>query len=111
MAVEDVIYGFLSQDEPISAIAPNHTLLVDSLSKRVAPGLTLGFVAAPIAWADRMVAAVRSGSWAATGLPLACALQVMASPIAGKLVAGKQADARERQLILNQVSLPSSLGH
>ncbi|WP_341992786.1 PLP-dependent aminotransferase family protein [Azorhizobium sp. AG788] len=109
MAVEDVIYGFLSQDEPISALAPDHTLLVDSLSKRVAPGLTLGFVAAPAAWAERMATAVRSGSWAATGLPLACALQVMAHPIAGKLIEGKRADARERQIILSQIFAPETL--
>lgn len=109
MAVEDVIYGFLSQDEPISAIAPNHTLLVDSLSKRVAPGLTLGFVAGPVTWADRLTTAVRSGAWAATGIPLACALQVMASPVTGRLVEGKRADARERQAILAQVFPPECL--
>ena len=109
MAVEDVIYGFLSEDEPISAAAPNHTLLVDSLSKRIAPGLTLGFVAGPAAWSSRLTSAVRSGAWATTGIPLACALQVMASPVVARLVAGKQADARERQGILTQIFPASSL--
>ncbi len=103
MAVEDVIYGFLSEDEPISALAPAQTLLVDSLSKRVAPGLTLGFVAGPAAWADRLVAAVRSGAWAATGLPLACALQVMRDGTAARLAHDKRADALARQAILRSV--------
>ncbi|WP_051356614.1 PLP-dependent aminotransferase family protein [Azorhizobium doebereinerae] len=103
MAVEDVIYGFLAEEEPLAALAPAHTLLVDSLSKRVAPGLTIGLVAGPAAWAERMVAAVRAGAWAATGLPLAAALQIMTDGIAGRLTTAKQADARERQAILREV--------
>ncbi len=109
MAIEDVIYGFLSQDEPISAAAPDHTLMVDSLSKRIAPGLTLGFVAGPAAWADRLAAAVRSGAWAATGIPLACALQVMASPLTARLVEAKRVDARDRQAILTEIFAAASL--
>ncbi|GGF81320.1 GntR family transcriptional regulator [Azorhizobium oxalatiphilum] len=102
-AVEDVIYGFLSEEAPLAAIAPEHTLLVDSLSKRVAPGLTLGFLSGPPAWSARLVSAVRTGAWAATGLPLAAALQVMTDGVAARLVAGKQKDAAERQSLLRTV--------
>lgn len=103
MAMEDVVYGFLSEDEPLAAAAPDHVLLVDSLSKRVAPGLTLGFIAAPPAWSDRLVACVRSGAWAAIGLPVFLAAQVMADGLAGRLVKAKQADARERQALLRSI--------
>ncbi|MGU3494396.1 PLP-dependent aminotransferase family protein [Xanthobacteraceae bacterium A53D] len=100
MAVEDVIYGFLADAPPLAASAPDHTLLVDSLSKRVAPGLTLGFVAGPPSWSGRLVSAVRSGAWATTGLSLSAALHVMADGIIDRLVAGKQVDARNRQALL-----------
>ncbi|WP_163593376.1 aminotransferase class I/II-fold pyridoxal phosphate-dependent enzyme, partial [Klebsiella variicola] len=49
-AIEDAIYAFLVDDAPLAALAPDHVVLVDSLSKRVAPGLTLGFIAAPQRW-------------------------------------------------------------
>jgi len=103
IAVEDVIYGFLCDDVPLSARAPDHVLLVDSLSKRVAPGLTLGFIAGPPAWSERLVAAVRSGAWAVMGLPLAMGLHIMAEGIVARLVAAKRADAQARQAIARSV--------
>ena len=109
MVVEDQIYGFLADDPPLCSLAPDHTLLVDSLSKRVSPGLTLGFIAGPAAWNRRMVAAVRSGAWAVSAFPLTLALQVMSDGLAARLVAGKRADARARQAILREVFDPSMI--
>ncbi|MFG1398853.1 aminotransferase-like domain-containing protein [Roseixanthobacter pseudopolyaromaticivorans] len=103
MAVEDVIYGFLCDDAPLSARAPDHVLLVDSLSKQVAPGLTLGFIAAPPAWSERLVAAVRAGAWAVTGLSLAQGLHIMAEGVVARLVAAKRADGQARQAIVRGV--------
>ncbi|OYY61759.1 MAG: hypothetical protein B7Y61_22645 [Rhizobiales bacterium 35-66-30] len=103
MAVEDVIYGFLCDDAPLSARAPDHVLLVDSLSKRVAPGLTLGFIAGPPGWSERLVAAVRSGTWAVMGLPLAMGLHIMDEGVVARLVAAKRADAKARQAIARSV--------
>ncbi|MFG1461673.1 PLP-dependent aminotransferase family protein [Xanthobacter sp. DSM 24535] len=103
MAVEDVIYGFLCDDEPLCVRAPDHVLLVDSLSKRVAPGLTLGFIAGPPAWSERLVAAVRSGAWAVMGLPLAMGLHIMGEGIVTRLVKAKRADAQVRQAIARSV--------
>ena len=109
MVVEDQIYGFLAEDPPLCTLAPDHTLLVDSLSKRVSPGLTLGFIAGPAAWSGRMVAAVRSGAWAVSAFPLTLGLQVMADGLATRLVAGKRADALVRQAILRDVFDPSMI--
>jgi DNA-binding transcriptional MocR family regulator len=40
-AIEDTIWAFLREGPPpLAALAPDHTILVDSLSKRLAPGLT-----------------------------------------------------------------------
>ena len=40
-AVEDAIYSFLVDEEPLAALAPDQVVLIDSFSKRVAPGLGL----------------------------------------------------------------------
>jgi DNA-binding transcriptional MocR family regulator len=62
VAVEDAIYAFLADEPPLAALAPAQTVVVDSLSKRLAPGLTLGLVAAPPALVDGIAAAVRSNA-------------------------------------------------
>ena len=60
-AIEDTVYGFLSDAAPIAALAPARTILVDSLSKRVMPGLTIGLIASPPDLVDRLAASVRQG--------------------------------------------------
>src|SRR3954469_16921985 len=45
--IEDRVYGFLSDEAPIAAMAPDRCVVLDSLSKKVAPGLALGFIVAP----------------------------------------------------------------
>jgi DNA-binding transcriptional MocR family regulator len=65
--IEDNIYAFLRDDlPPLAAFAPRRTVLVDSLSKRLAPGLTLGFAVSPEGFGDRVAAATRSGTWSAS---------------------------------------------
>ncbi|MFX6258802.1 hypothetical protein ABTF80_22355, partial [Acinetobacter baumannii] len=74
VAIEDGIYSFLAGEAPLAASAPERVIMVDSLSKRIAPGLTLGLMAGCAAVGGRLAAAVRSGTWAAAGLPLAIGL-------------------------------------
>jgi aspartate/methionine/tyrosine aminotransferase len=45
-AIEDAVYGFLHDEPPLASLAPDHTVLVESLSKRLAPGLSVGFAVA-----------------------------------------------------------------
>ncbi|WP_312877835.1 aminotransferase-like domain-containing protein, partial [Lentzea indica] len=63
--IEDGVYTFLCDEPPLAALAPDRTVLVDSLSKRIAPGLTLGFVVPPARLADQIATAVRGGGWTA----------------------------------------------
>ena len=99
IAVEDRIYSFLADEEPLASLAPENTILVDSLSKRLAPGLTIGFVVAPFNLIDRIAGAIRSGGWSAAGLPLSASLQLMADGTLSRLVVAKRKDAAERQEI------------
>jgi DNA-binding transcriptional MocR family regulator len=99
IAIEDAIYSFLADEEPLAALAPDHAILVDSLSKRLAPGLTLGFVVSPVHLTDIVASGIRSGAWSAAGFPLFAALQLMADGTISRIVAAKRKDAAERQEI------------
>jgi DNA-binding transcriptional MocR family regulator len=97
-AIEDAVYSFLRDDPaPLAAHAADRTIFVDSLSKRVAPGLTAGFAVVPARLADAMAGGIRSGAWAAGGFGLAAAAHWFADGTAEALTAAKRADAAARQ--------------
>jgi DNA-binding transcriptional MocR family regulator len=100
--IEDAVYSFLADEVPMAALAPDRVLLIDSLSKRIAPGLTLGMAACPSGLTSRVAAAIRSGAWAASGYPLAVGVQWMANGTASRLVAAKRVDASDRHAIALQ---------
>ena len=81
----------------MAALAPDRVILIDSLSKRLAPGLSLGFVAAPSGLVQRLGAAIRTGAWTASGLPLAMALHLIDDGTARRIETAKRADATARQ--------------
>jgi DNA-binding transcriptional MocR family regulator len=103
VAIEDSIYGFLNDAPPLASFAPERVILLDSLSKRVAPGLTLGIIAGPIALRDRIAACVRSGGWGATGLPFHIGAQMMENGEASRIGQAKRADAAERQRLARTI--------
>ncbi|MGE0866874.1 MAG: PLP-dependent aminotransferase family protein [Vicinamibacterales bacterium] len=101
VAIEDLVYAFLAGDEPpLAAGAPDHAVVVDSLSKRIAPGISIGYVAAPIALAPSIASAVRAGAWAASGLSMQLCLRWIADGTAATLSAAKRRDAATRQRLL-----------
>ncbi len=96
--VEDTVYAFLRDGPPpLAAWAPDHVLLVDGLSKRLAPGLSVGVVVPPPAHAPAVRAALRSGGWTAQGVALHAATRVMADGTLARIEAAKRADAGRRQ--------------
>ncbi|WP_435216302.1 PLP-dependent aminotransferase family protein [Streptomyces sp. bgisy034] len=98
--VEDRIWSFLTDDDPLAAHAPGLTHVVDGLSKRVAPGLTVGFVAVPEGRAEAVAAAVRSGGWSAGRFALEAAVRWIEEGTVRRLVAAKRADAARRQRVV-----------
>ncbi|GAA5020514.1 PLP-dependent aminotransferase family protein [Kitasatospora paranensis] len=98
--VEDAIWSFLQPGTPpLAALAPERCILVDSLSKRLAPGLTTGFAVVPAALRDSVTAALRSGGWTPSGFALEAAVRWIADGTVGTVQAAKRADATERQLL------------
>ncbi|WP_407690761.1 aminotransferase-like domain-containing protein [Saccharothrix syringae] len=98
--VEDSTYAFLGPDLP--PLAPERTTVVDSLSKRLAPGLTLGFAVPPPHLVDRVAAAARSGAWAAGGFALAAATRWLEDGTVASIVDRKRALAGRRQQLARE---------
>ncbi|MFD3621304.1 PLP-dependent aminotransferase family protein [Streptomyces sp. NPDC058676] len=102
--VEDRIWSFLADDliTPLAVHAPALTHVVDGLSKRVAPGLTVGFLVVPPHRVDAVAAAVRSGGWSAGRFALEAGVRWIGDGTVARLVAAKRADAGRRQQILEE---------
>ncbi|ROT31284.1 PLP-dependent aminotransferase family protein [Micromonospora sp. HM5-17] len=96
--VEDAVWSFLTDaPAPLAALAPSRTVLVDSLSKRLAPGLTVGVVAAPPRLTERLATAIRSGAWTTTRFGLDATVRWIGDGTVAAVAAGKRRDARGRQ--------------
>ncbi|MGW1177656.1 aminotransferase-like domain-containing protein [Kitasatospora sp. NPDC002543] len=103
-AVEDAVWSFLRPGSvPLAALAPERTVLVDSLSKRLAPGLTTGFAVAPAALRERVAGALRSGGWTPSGFALEAAVRWIGDGTLAAVEAAKRADAAARQLLAREV--------
>ncbi|WP_328830479.1 PLP-dependent aminotransferase family protein [Streptomyces sp. NBC_00252] len=100
--VEDRIWSFLHPDSPapLAAHAPDLVHAVDGLSKRVAPGLTVGFVVVPEERVDEVAGAIRSGGWSAGRFALEAGVRWMTDGTVARLVEAKRADAGARQRLV-----------
>src|SRR4051812_4424964 len=97
--IEDTVYGFLDNEAPLAALAPDRCVVLDSLSKKVSPGLALGFIVPPPHLRESIMSSVRSGGWTASGFAFAAAQRMMADGTAAELVRLKRIDAQRRQNI------------
>ncbi|MFF1480352.1 PLP-dependent aminotransferase family protein [Streptomyces sp. NPDC058301] len=104
-AVEDTTWAFLAADRPgtpapLAAYAPERTILVDSLSKRLAPGLTVGFLSVPEAYGEEAARALRSGAWTAGRFNLEAAVRWVEDGTVEAVTAAKRAEAAVRQALV-----------
>jgi DNA-binding transcriptional MocR family regulator len=95
--IEDTVYGFLDDEPPLAALAPDRCIVLDSLSKKVAPGLALGFIVPPPRLRESIMASVRSGGWTASGYAFAAGQRLMDDGTAAELSRLKRIDAARRQ--------------
>jgi len=95
--IEDNVYGFFDDQPPLAALAPDSCIVIDSLSKRVAPGLTVGFIVPPQRLRESVMASVRSGGWTASGFAFAAAQRMMGDGTVAELTRLRRLDARTRQ--------------
>ncbi|MEV4318948.1 PLP-dependent aminotransferase family protein [Actinocrispum sp. NPDC049592] len=105
-AIEDSIYSFLA---PVAPVAPSRSIVVDSLSKRLAAGLSVGFLSAPPELVDRVASAVRSGGWGAQSFAVAAMEAWVGDGVVARVEEEKRADALARQA-LARARIPGLLG-
>lgn len=117
LLIEDAAYAYLVRDAPppLAEIAPERTVHVSGLSKSVATGLRIGFVAAPARLVPAMERAIRATTWNTPALITAIACRWLDDGTVAALEDAKRRDATARQAIarevlhdLSYVSHPSS---
>ncbi|TGA85742.1 PLP-dependent aminotransferase family protein [Streptomyces sp. MZ04] len=103
-AIEDTTWAFLAEDAPapLAAYAPDRTVLVDSLSKRLAPGLTVGMLTAPPGHLDVLARTLRSGAWTAGGVNLEAAVRWCGDGTVESVVAAKRVDVGVRHGVVRE---------
>ena len=95
--IEDTVYGFLEDETPLAALAPDNCITLDSLSKKVAAGLALGFIVSPPHLRESVMGSVHSGGWTASGFALAAGQRLMEDGTVSELSRLKRIDAAQRQ--------------
>lgn len=105
LIIEDAAYAFLAEDPPVplAALAPETTVYVSGLSKSVATGLRVGFVAAPAEWVPKLERAIRSTTWNTPGVMTAIACGWLDDGTVTRLESEKRRDAKIRQAIAADV--------
>ncbi|MFI6152668.1 PLP-dependent aminotransferase family protein [Kitasatospora sp. NPDC051170] len=96
--VEDAVWSFLCLGvDAFASYAPERTVLVDSLTKRLGAGLSVGFAVAPQGVRERMAGALRSAGATPSGFALEAAVRWIGDGTVAAVAAAKQADAVARQ--------------
>jgi DNA-binding transcriptional MocR family regulator len=97
--IEDAAYAFLAEGAPppLTALAPETTVYVSSLSKSVATGLRVGFVCAPREWVPKLERAIRATTWNTPATMTAIACGWLEDGTVARLEDDKRRDATLRQ--------------
>ncbi len=105
LIIEDAAYAFHAEDPPVplAAIAPESTVYVSGISKSIATGLRVGFIAAPSQWVPVMERAIRATTWNTPGLMTAMACKWIEDGTVKRLEAEKRQDAMARQAMARNI--------
>jgi len=103
--IEDAAYAFLAEDAPppLAELAPERTVYISGLSKSVATGLRVGFVAVPLQWVHALERTIMATVWNAPGVMTAIAIAWIEDGTVLQLEAQKREDARARQVLVEEV--------
>ena len=117
LIIEDAAYAYLVTDAPppLAELAPERTVYISGLSKSVATGLRVGFIAAPTRLIAQLERIIRATAWNTAGILTAIATAWLDDGTVAKLEAEKRRDARSRQTLavkllkdVEHISHPSS---
>jgi DNA-binding transcriptional MocR family regulator len=117
LIIEDASYAYLADNPPapLAAFAPDITVYVCGLSKSIAAGLRVGYLAAPAPLVPALERAIRATTWNTPALAVTIACRWLNDGTVDQLEAEKRSDARTRQAVaraalagLPQASYPAS---
>ncbi|MEB0226075.1 PLP-dependent aminotransferase family protein [Pseudomonas sp. 10S4] len=105
LIIEDAAYAFLAEapPPPLAELAPERTVYVTGLSKSIATGLRVGFVAAPASRVPALERTIRATTWNTPGVMTAIATAWLDDGTVTLLEAQKRADAQTRQALADEV--------
>ena len=105
LIIEDAAYAFLAENPPppIAELAPECTVYVSGLSKSVATGLRVGFMAAPLDKVPALERTIRATTWNTPGVLTAIASTWLDDGTVMQLEEEKRKDAQARQALAAQV--------
>jgi DNA-binding transcriptional MocR family regulator len=99
--IEDAAYAFLVQNppRPLVEMAPERTVYVCGLSKNIATGLRVGFIAAPAQTVPALERIIRATTWNTPGIMTAIACGWLDDGTVAVLEQQKRSDAQARQVL------------
>ena len=105
LIVEDDVHGRIPEraPRPLSAFAPELSVYLTGTSKVLAPGLRVGFIAAPEGLVDRIAAAIRGTTWMAAPLMAEIAATWIKDGTAEAILKRKRKEAAARQRLAAKV--------
>ncbi len=105
LIVEDDVHGRIPEraPRPLSAFAPESSVYLTGTSKVLAPGLRVGFIAAPEGMVDRIAAAIRGTTWMAAPLMAEIAATWIKDGTAERILKRKRREAASRQELAAKV--------
>ena len=105
LIIEDAAYAYLAEKAPptLAELAPERTLYVSGLSKSVAAGLRVGFVAAPLPRVAALERTIRATTWNTPGVLTAIATARIEDGTVARLEVQKRKDAQARQALADEL--------
>jgi DNA-binding transcriptional MocR family regulator len=99
--IEDAAYAFLVENppRPLIDLAPERTVYVSGLSKNIATGLRVGFIAAPVGMVPALERVIRATTWNTPGVMTAIACGWLDDGTVIELEEQKRSDAKARQTL------------
>jgi DNA-binding transcriptional MocR family regulator len=98
-AIEDGVYSYLTDEQPLAALDPSRTILISSVARIIA----LGLIVSPPRLIRTIASALRSGAWGASGLGLAIGLHFMRDDTVARISKARRRDAAKRQALAREV--------
>ena len=103
--IEDDVYGYLLPERPppIATLAPERTVYLTSASKCLAPGLRVGWLAAPDAYRERIVDVIYAQSVSQPALNHEIITRWLADGTADRLIAALRDEIAARQALAETI--------